>query len=947
MGGIAGKVSRTNILNVINGGNVVGLDGHGYSCAAGIAGYVDGIDSYFYFMNCINHGTISAMSHYDSATSAGIAMNISKCKVGNCMSDGSISASSVGGVGKGFQIATYEYEDCEILNTYQTPEEVNSFLETFEANYGLLKWTLNSDLKIDFLEDFLTHAVATHGSAQIFVFPESSSDYVFICAVEGEDAQRVVSSTAPFEIRSLQPETLYVYEVQGENYSEKGSFQTLTPVLEFSTTEITYDAIEFIQKCTASGVDDMECEVEYNDTVIRLDASLSRFVIEGLDENTNYSFSLSYTLNGKRYKSNTLEVSTLPIVPSFSLIASSPYSLILKCENAEEIRKFNPQLFVQAPLYYTPGEAIEGEDIVFELDEDDCVVLEGLQYDYTPTLYGSYNINGATRMRELDTFKTGNWGGDGIIELSQNSAMVHALFVGLNSHIPNMSSSFYYDNPYFIYKDALSSESDTQYQIDAISIDDGYDYAATIPLSSPLAQYYIRMEAKNTYYGKHPGKDGEWQVVSVEDANVEVVQPMFFKPRYANEVVSFSFIEGEEAVAEVGLIYKVETAEDYIDCTLSYSGGSQVIKKSFTTLVASLNYIFKFYAITSEGQKYSSQFYRLSNNELVALEDYTEEILPSEISLSQSKLNLFVGQQKELQAALLPSIASNTDVVWSSEDDSIATVDDTGLVSAVSVGSCDVIATTCNGHQARCTVNVNPIVCEGLALDKTSIDLFVGEEDILIATFDPEDTTDKTVYWCSLNEEVASVDEEGIVYALSAGETVISATSSNGVSAECRVRVNNILATSISLDKKSIAIEVGQSEQLVATILPENATIQSVQWKSSDEEIAVVSSEGVVTAHHVGEAIITALTIDGSLLSAECSVNAFTGINGVHEDSNIEITSKDRTIVIRGAKDDSVAYIYDTAGNLLYKGLKRTFAPAANGIYIVIIETKRQKVVIP
>ena len=80
------------------------------------------------------------------------------------------------------------------------------------------------------------------------------------------------------------------------------------------------------------------------------------------------------------------------------------------------------------------------------------------------------------------------------------------------------------------------------------------------------------------------------------------------------------------------------------------------------------------------------------------------------------------------------------------------------------------------------------------------------------------------------------------------------------------------LATSIELDKTEISLEATETATLVATVLPELATEKSVEWSTSDESIAIVDANGVVTAIAVGEATITATTVDGSNLSATCKV---------------------------------------------------------------------------
>ncbi|MBR4885856.1 MAG: Ig-like domain-containing protein, partial [Muribaculaceae bacterium] len=144
----------------------------------------------------------------------------------------------------------------------------------------------------------------------------------------------------------------------------------------------------------------------------------------------------------------------------------------------------------------------------------------------------------------------------------------------------------------------------------------------------------------------------------------------------------------------------------------------------------------------------------------------------------------------------------------------------------------------------------------------------------LTATILPELTTNKGVVWSSSNAWVASVDENGLVRAYSVGEAIITATTTDGsnLSASCKVTVVSSIAQSITLDKTEVSLKVTETAALVATVLPKLASNKSVKWSSSNEAIAVVDENGVVTAISIGEAVITATTVDGSNLSASCKV---------------------------------------------------------------------------
>ena len=152
--------------------------------------------------------------------------------------------------------------------------------------------------------------------------------------------------------------------------------------------------------------------------------------------------------------------------------------------------------------------------------------------------------------------------------------------------------------------------------------------------------------------------------------------------------------------------------------------------------------------------------------------------------------------------------------------------------------------------------------------------LKVNGTTILTATVLPETTTNKSVAWTSSNEAVATVDANGVVTAIAVGEAVITATTTDGsnLSATCKVTVVATLAESITLNVTEASLKVDETTTLTATVLPETATNKSVTWTSSNEAVATVDANGVVTAIALGEAVITATTVDGSDLSASCKV---------------------------------------------------------------------------
>ena len=243
------------------------------------------------------------------------------------------------------------------------------------------------------------------------------------------------------------------------------------------------------------------------------------------------------------------------------------------------------------------------------------------------------------------------------------------------------------------------------------------------------------------------------------------------------------------------------------------------------------------------------------------------------VSLPDGDIVLMKGQSASLSYDIQPADASVKDVTWISSSPSVATVDETGLVKAVDVGTATITVATNDGWKtATCSVKVNPVSVTGVSLNKTSLTMKVGDTQTLVATVSPSDAADKSVSWSSNNTSVASVSSSGVVTAKAVGTATITVKTKDGdKTATCSVTVNPINVTGVSLNKNSMSLLVGETQTLTATVSPNNATDKSVTWSSNNTSVASVSSSGVVTAKAVGTATITVKTNDGGK-TATCSV---------------------------------------------------------------------------
>lgn len=244
------------------------------------------------------------------------------------------------------------------------------------------------------------------------------------------------------------------------------------------------------------------------------------------------------------------------------------------------------------------------------------------------------------------------------------------------------------------------------------------------------------------------------------------------------------------------------------------------------------------------------------------------------ISLNKDNLTLEEGSKEQLKATITPSDATYRNVTWTSSNDSVASVDNSGNVTAKSIGTAVITATTKDGKSADCTVTVKKkeIAIEFIYLDCGSLSIQKGKSVRITAIIGPDNTTySKTVKWSSSNEGVATVDSDGNVKAIAAGKTTITAETVNGKIASCSISVYENPITGITLSDSTITLKEGYSYRINANVSPSDTSDdKTLTWTSSNPSIATVDSDGNVTAKKAGTAVITATSVND--VTAQCQV---------------------------------------------------------------------------
>ena len=211
----------------------------------------------------------------------------------------------------------------------------------------------------------------------------------------------------------------------------------------------------------------------------------------------------------------------------------------------------------------------------------------------------------------------------------------------------------------------------------------------------------------------------------------------------------------------------------------------------------------------------------------------------------------------------LAAAAEKLTIEWTSSDESVATVDATGMVVAVSAGEADITASVTDSEMsAVCKVTVKVAAKDITVPDNLDVKLNDGNETTVEATVSPADATDVKVSYASTDEAVATVDKDGRVQVLQPGECdiVTTLTQEDKKVVEKKTHIKAYYEVEgITLDKTEGILTAGNTVALNATVLPEEiADETTVTWTSSDEKVATVDENGKVTAIAAGEATITA-----------------------------------------------------------------------------------------
>ena len=250
----------------------------------------------------------------------------------------------------------------------------------------------------------------------------------------------------------------------------------------------------------------------------------------------------------------------------------------------------------------------------------------------------------------------------------------------------------------------------------------------------------------------------------------------------------------------------------------------------------------------------------------------TQDIHATSVSLDITEKTAERYDDFQLTATIAPLNFTDA-VVWTSSNEEVATVSDTGYVEICGVGTA-VITVTAGNVKAACKITV-PQLIDWIEFDEDEIELKAGQTYQLKPYISPSDATNKKLKYTSSDTKVAEVSASGLVTAKSEGEAKIRAAATDGSDeyAVCYVTVTGkAKVTGITLDRTSAEVKRGEKLTLNVTVSPSYASNKKVVWKSANTKIATVDANGSVTAKAPGRTKITVTSAENSSYQESCTV---------------------------------------------------------------------------
>ena len=291
---------------------------------------------------------------------------------------------------------------------------------------------------------------------------------------------------------------------------------------------------------------------------------------------------------------------------------------------------------------------------------------------------------------------------------------------------------------------------------------------------------------------------------------------------------------------------KYKSSDEKIVTVNEFTGYVTGINNGTATIIASVN--------GKEIDSCTVEVYTTSNN-TVNIES---------LSLNETNTSMYVGDTKQLSVKINPSNASGT-ITWSSSNTNVATVNNSGLVTAKGVGSTIIKVSSNNGKYITCNINVTkkssstpstsnkPIT--KLVISSNKLSVTIGETKKITYRIEPTDGTIKSIKWESADPSVATVDSSGNVKGIKEGGTEVTLNINNNLIGKISISVKSKI-TGINLKSSgSVSLKVGNTSQISAETIPSNSGV-TITYKSNNGNVTV-SNTGLIKGVSAGSSVIT------------------------------------------------------------------------------------------
>lgn len=316
----------------------------------------------------------------------------------------------------------------------------------------------------------------------------------------------------------------------------------------------------------------------------------------------------------------------------------------------------------------------------------------------------------------------------------------------------------------------------------------------------------------------------------------------------------------------------------------------------------------------------------LSTNGISTLIEVIVEESNDDLALNIDEIKLSRGETYQLKSNYV------TGIEWYSSNNKVATVSSNGLVKAISNG--EAIITIVNSYGR---INTAKIIVEGsgvgvssIILNQYSLTLRPGASYKIDAYVLPNNATNKELSYETSDSRVAVVSEDGTIIAQREGEVIITVFANNNVQENMTVTVkgNAVTADSLEINPSSITLLKGDTFNLVANIIPSNASKEDIIWESSNESVVSIDEKGLVTANKTGSVIITA---SANGLVSKASVEVKNNVIGIQ---SLTINQDNLTLKVGESLQLTANYLPSNATNknFIWKSSSDSVSVTNNGL---------------